>query len=356
MKKKRFRIGYVLAIIIPIIIAGAGLYVFSEYLYGVENYSPKVKVEEYYDLVKSGEYEKAFDLVGIKTDSFNKTEEYVKYFDGLYEKIDNISYSERKLQRTEEDVFIDAYINKKLPQKFKLTKTGEKISYNFDKWNISLIQEFPKMSITVYCPEGVNISINNTLIDNSFCTDKDKYIIDKYKNVKDDNKNVELLTYQIDNLLPVATIDAKTISGEECEIILLEENDDKKTYLIKRNIPKDELQEMKDLAETITKKYSEYVANDIKFPAFAPYVYTESKLYDDLKEFYNAWFTPHQSYGFEDVNFFDMEVYDDTHYTLGVEFTYYVYKWDKRFDYQVSYHAYLLKVEDSWLLAELSIE
>ena len=279
------------------------------------------------------------------------------YKDLYGDTIDSVAYAERKLQRTERNVYIDAYINGKTTQKFVLTSTGEKRMRFFDTWTLAIVDEIPETSVTIHTPSGISLKVNGELLDDTYRVEPPGYVIDKYMNLKDDNKNIKTRTYKVDGLIKGFEVEAISDDGERCELILQEEDDETgSVYLVKRNIPAAELQQMKDIAENITKRYSEFVANDIKFHNFAPYVYKQSKLYDDLAEFYNAWFTPHDDYGFEEVSFFDIEAYDDTHYTLGVEFVYYVHRFNKRFDYPVRYHVYLLKTGDKWLLAELSIE
>lgn len=350
-------IGWIPAICIPLILVTAALYVFSKLLYGFEYYSPVVTVEGYYELIKSGDYNVAMDMLGIEGDELNDRSRIIDYFKDLYgDKIESVAYAERKLQRTENNVYFDAYVNGKITQKFVLTKTGEKRMRYFDTWTISLIDQIPKTSLTVHAPIGVYIKVNGRDIDETYLTEEPLYVIDKYKNVKDNNKIIETSTYVVKDLIKGYDIEVLSEDNELCELILLEENEAGTVYRVKRNIPAEEIRTMKDIAETITKGYAEFVSNDSKFYNFAPYVYKESKLYDDLKEFYNGWFTKHEDHGFEEVSFFDMEAYDDTHYTLGVEFIFYVHKSGVRHDYPMKYHVYLLKTEDKWLLAELKIE
>lgn len=356
-KRKRLRIGWIFAVIIPIIVIVSALWILSKLLYGLEYYSPVVTVEEYFELISEDKYDEALDMIGIEADGLNDHTLLVNYFRDLYgDSIDSVAYAERKLQRTENNVYIDAYVNGKFTQKFVLTKTGEKRMRYFDTWTLALLDEIRKTSVTVHTPAGVSLKVNDIEIGDSYRVEPAGYVIDKYKNLKDDNKDIETRTYKVSDLLAGFTVEANTADGEKCELVLQEEGEGGTVYIAKRSIPEAQLQEMKDIAENITKRYSEFVANDIKFYQFAPYVYRDSKLYDDLAEFYNAWFTPHDDYGFEEVTFYDIEAYDDTHYTLGVKFVYYVHRFNKRFDYPVDYHVYLLKVDDKWLLAELSIE
>ena len=357
-KRSRFSFGWFFAISIPLVIVIASLYLFSKLLYGFEYYSPAVTVEDYFELIRNDQYEQAMDMVGIEGDQLNDRSRMIAYFKDLYgDKIESVAYAERKLQRTEDKVYIDAYINGKTTQKFVLTKTGEKRMRFFDTWTLALVDDIPKTSVTIHIPVGISLKVNGIDIGESHRVEPAGYVIDKYKNLKDDNKFIETRTYKVGDLMKGFEIEAVSDDGEACELVAQDEDEDGgAVYIVKRSIPESQLQEMKAVAENITKRYSEFVANDIKFHNFAPYVYQNSKLYDDLKEFYNAWFTPHDDYGFEEVSFFDIEAYDDTHYTLGVEFVYYVHRFNKRFDYPVRYHVYLLKVGDKWMLAELSIE
>jgi len=355
--KKRIHAGWILAVMIPLIIVMAGLFAVSKYLYGVEYYSPTGPLEKYVELIRSKDYVKAMEFVGLKETPFNTVKEYENFFKTSYgDSVESFVFIERKLQRTEQNVFYDVRINKKESQKFKLTKTGEKKLIIFDTWNMELIQTIAIKTVVIEAPPDIVISLNGTVVPKDLLLPGSEYSLDYFKNVQDDKTNLTMSSYQIKDIVAISSIEAKTASGELCEVTLLEEKENISTYVVRKPIPKTQEDELKTLVEKITKKYSEFVAKDVGFSALSPYLYKNTKLYTDLKSFYNGWFTPHQSYGFEDVKFFDMQSFDETHCAVGIEFTYFVYKFDQRFDYPVKYNVYLIKIDNSWLVADLSIQ
>ena len=358
LQKKRRHTGWVLAVVIPLVIVIAGLFVFSKFLYGVEYYSPTVQLENYIELVRAKDYKGAMDFIGLKTASFNSLEAYTVFFQNYYGDMTgkNYVFTERKLHRTEQSNFYDVQIAKNVTQKFKLTRTGEKKLYLFDTWKVELESPIPTRTVLIHTPSGVSIDLNGTAITPEFRKTDSTFSLDYYKNVKDDNKKFAMDTYQVDGLVAITSLEAKTSGGEPCVVTLLEEKDSVSTYLVNLPIPKDQVEGLKTLTETMTKKYAEFVAKDVSFAEFSPYLYKNTKLYDDLKEFYNGWFTGHQSYGFEDLKFFGLQSFDDTHCVVGIEFKYFVYKSDVRFDYQVKYNVYLLKVQGKWLIADLIVQ
>lgn len=355
--KRNIHLGWILAIVIPLLIVIAGLYAFSKFLYGVEYYSPTVTLEKYVDMIKTKDYTGAVNYIGLKENTFNSLGDYTTYFQNYYgDSVESYVFTERKLQRTEDSVFYDVRINKKDAQKFKLTKTGEKKLFLFDTWKVEMVQAIPTKTVAIQTPPGVALNLNGVAVTNDYKLATPTYSLDFYKNIKDDFKNLSVESYEIKDIVAISSIDAKTAAGDACEVVLQTDKDGIVTYIVKLPLPKTQEAEIKARTEVITKKYAEFVAKDVVFSALTPYLYKNTKLYDDLKEFYNGWFTPHTSYGFENVNFFDMQSFDDTHCAVGIEFNYFVYKFGKRFDYHVKYNVYLIKVEKSWLLADLSIQ
>ena len=359
LRRTRIHAGWILAVGIPLIIVLAGLFVFSKFLYGVEYYSPSVQLEKYVSLVSAGDYAGAMDFIGLKTTPFNRVEEYTAYFKDYYGgPVESSVFTERKLHRTEQSRFYDVQINKKAAQKFELTKTGEKRLFIFDSWKVKLVTAIPTKSVLIHTPPGVRILLNGTEVSDQYKLAESTYSPNYYKNVKDDNTKIKTQTYRIDGLVAISSVEAKTASGEKCEVSLLETETKTAgvpTYLAVLPIPADQVAGIKAITETITKKYAEFVAKDMSFEDFAPYLYKNTKLYTDLKEFYNGWFTGHQTYGFENVEFFGLQYFDDTHYAVGIKFKYFVTKSGQRYEYDVKYTVYLLKVGKLWLLADMSI-
>ncbi|MHB8963952.1 MAG: hypothetical protein ACYC5K_12460, partial [Saccharofermentanales bacterium] len=64
--KRRFHTGWLLAFIIPLLLVAGILYVISKLLYGVEYYSPTVKLEEYVEAISTKDYTKAMEILGVE--------------------------------------------------------------------------------------------------------------------------------------------------------------------------------------------------------------------------------------------------------------------------------------------------
>jgi hypothetical protein len=355
--RRRFPIGWLLAIVLPLLVVAGMLFVFSQFLYGVEYYSPVVDLEEFVETVKAKDTAKIMEICDLKTDPFNRLDEYAAFFDEYYgAKVDHVVFVERKLQETGQDVFYDVRINKKTVQKFKLTKTGEKRLYLFDTWKLSLIDEIPRKSVVIHTVPGVALKVNGQPIGDGQRLSQTGYVIDEFDGIKDDAKNISYQSYQVDGLVHVSSIEAVADTGEICTLERLDDEDNVEHYVVRRPIPDAYVDELQAFTLTATKKYSEFVAKHITFSGLTPYLYQNTALYDNLREFYNGWFTGHDSYGFENTSYFGMEWYDDTHCRIGIEMNFYVYKSGKRFDYPIKYNVYLLKVGGKWLLADLSIQ
>lgn len=355
--KKRFHTGWFLAFAIPLLIVAAILFAFSKFLYGVEYYSPTVELEEYVQTIKAKDYSKAMDILGIKTAPFNGMAEYTAYFDKYYgDKIDKYVFIERKLQETDKEVFYDVSINNKVSQKFKLTKTGVKRMYLFDSWKLSLVEDLPMSKVVIHTVPGATLTVNGNAVGDDYLLPDPAYTLSYYKSIKDDSKNLPVESYQVSGLIAVSSIEAVSAAGEKCDVTLLGEKDGVMTYLVKTPIPASQTDILKAAGLEITKKYSEFIAKDITFSQLQPYLYKNTLFYDNLREFYNGWFTGHDSYGFENIKYFGLEWFDETHCKVGIEMNYYVYKAEKRFDYPIKYNVFLLKVGNKWLLADLSIQ
>jgi hypothetical protein len=360
VKKRRFPIGWMLALLIPLIIVSSGLYAFSKLLYGFEFYSPVVELEKYVGMISEKDYAGAMAFIGLETSPFNRLEEYTAYFEKYYgETVETSVFTERKLRRTEDSRFYDLQINKKPVQEFKLTKAGETKLYFFNSWTVKFTGTIPTESVVIHTPPGVRITVNGTEVTADYKSEGSTFAVTSYERVKDDNKNIVSETYQVDGLIALSSVEAVTLAGEACEVTQLTDTDttdDITSYLVTCPIPADQVEERKATAETIMKKYAEYIAKERSFGDLASVLYQNTGFYDEMKEFYNGWFTGHESFGYENLEFFGMESFDDTHCVVGVKFNYYVIKSGKRFDYDVKYYTYLLKVGDKWLLADISIK
>ncbi len=354
--KRRFHAGWFFAFIIPLLLVAGILFVFSKFLYGVEYYSPTVELEKYVDAINTKDYPKAMEMLGIEPTSINGMEEYTSFFEKYYgAKIDKYVFVERKLQETDKDVFYDVRINK-TSNKFRLTKTGVKRMYWFDTWKLSMVDEFPESAVVIHTIPGITLTVNGKPVGSEYRLPESAYTLDYYKTIKDDKKNLTMESYQVSGLIAVSSVEAVNAEGGKCEVTLLDDKDGVASYLVSAPIPASQEAELKASALEITKKYSLFIAKDITFSQLMPYLYQNTLFYDNLREFYNGWFTGHDSYGFEKTDYFGLEWFDDTHCKVGIEMNFYVFKGEKRFDYPIKYNVFLLKVGNKWLLADLSIQ
>ena len=355
--KRRFHTGWLLAFVIPLLLVAGILFVISKLLYGVEYYSPTVELEKYVEAIRTKDYPRAMEMLGVGETPFNGSEEYAAFFEEYYGgKVEKYVFVERKLQETDKDVFYDVRINKTASDKFRLTKTGVKRLYVFDAWELSLVGELPTRSVVIHAIPGVKLTLNGVPVGIEYRLPEPGYTLDFYKTIKDDSRELAVESYRIDGLIAVSSLKARNDYGEECAVTLLEDKDGVSSYLVNAPIPAAQAEELKAAALEITKKYSLFIAKDITFSQLTPYLYKNTLFYDNLREFYNGWFTGHDSNGFEKVDYFGMEWFDDTHCRIGIEMNFYVYKGEKRFDYPIKYNVFLLKVGNKWLLADLSIQ
>ncbi len=355
--KRRFRTGWFLAFAIPLLIVAGILFAFSKFLYGIEYYSPSVELEKYVKAVGDRDYAAALEMLGISGTSFNGPDEYAAFFKTYYgSTVKTYVYVERKLQRTERDVFFDLSINKKPAQKFRLTKTGAKRLFLFDTWKISTADPFPAQSVTIRSVPGVTVTLNGQPVGDEYLLDDPGFTLDPYKNVKDEKSTIAVRAWRVDGVIAVTSVTAADADGTPCEVELTDDAVGAPVYMAHAPIPDSRADALKAAALEITKTYSEFIAKDVSFSKLSPYLYKNSLFYDNLLEFYNGWFTGHESYGFENIRYFGLERYDDSHYRVGIAMDYYVYKKDKRYDYDIKYNLYLLKSGEKWLLADLSIQ
>ncbi len=351
-KRKSKRKYYVIfGLILPLILVStyfAGLYI---YLYGLENFNSEVYLNKYLDLIKSDNYEEIMKYNGIKEDDFNTIKEFKMYIDREYgENHDKTIIAKNQILSTENDDIYKVQFDGKIIKEFKVSKTDEKKFNYFNTWLVNKPeQNVYTESVRIYAPLGVDVYLNEVLLNEDYIIKEEK-VYSHYDGIKDlDYNHPKLICYEVNNLMGVSSVQGKRKDGELCKITLNEGN-----YEIIADIPVNEMEELKPLAEEFAKKYAAFIAENCKFSELSEYLYKNTQFYDTLKEFYNGWFPEHSSFGYEQIEFGNMMWYDENHASIQVKFNYYItYGNNKRRDYPVAYEIYFARIDGKWLVANV---
>ena len=346
IKKGKPKYFLIFGIVVPLIIITLyfiGMYVF---LYGFENYNSEVYLNEYIDLIKNKEYEKIMKINNIQEDKFNTSKEFATYIDKEYgNDIDKIVVVKNTTSSNENDEYYKVQFDNKNIKEYKLSKTYEKKLLIFNTWAIQKPeQNIYTESVKIYCPIGVEIYLNGSLVTDEYLTNEE-FIFTEFSGIKDEAyKHPKLICYEINNLISISSLQAKQRDDSLCEIIT-----EKGYYKVTANIPKKEEEILKPLAEEVSKKYAAFIAEDCTFSEISTYIYKNTEFYDTLKEFYNGWFPEHSTFGYENIEFNNLLWYDENHSSMQVKFNFFItYGNNKTRDYSVAYEIYFVKIDGEW--------
>ena len=114
--------------------------------------------------------------------------------------------------------------------------------------------------------------------------------------------------------------------------------------------------EYTELAVKYTKKYAEYITNDLDHDTFMKMILSDQPMYDELKDNPFYFYTGHKKHWFENEQWLDLNVYSDICFSCEVKFDYYIgqIKTDANFVKMLPLDIkfWIVEYEGKWYLAD----
>lgn len=349
-KSKKFLI---FGIIVPLIIVSIYFTMLYSYLYGFENYNPEVYLNKYIQLLQSNNYEKILKINEFKETYFNGKSEFVEYLNNKYGNFkDKVKIIKDNNLCTNDKYVYNVQFGKGNINKITLLKTDKKKLLYFNTWKVDKPEKYfeNEKEIKIYCYKNIKVKLNEKLITDEYKESCEN--IELFNNILDDKfESPKLICYNIKKLLNITSISAEMPTGEKCEVI----NNDDGSYIVKpvmNNVIKESIE---PLTIEVGKKYAAYIAEDYTFRDLKNYLYKDTQFYKTLLEFYNGWFPLHSSFKYDNVVIEDMEWYSDICCSSKIKFDYVItYKNNRKRKYDIAYKIYFTKIDNKWLVSNIT--
>lgn len=324
-----------------------------EYLYrfleAYEKNVPTNAANSVAELYKAGNFTKILEMQGVSFDEFNTPEEYAEYIHRVYGE-DFSAASAYKTAVDGENQIYTIYCDKTKLCTITISPNGNIDEFGLQGWNVAMEQlTYPKLhSVKIYAPENASASVNGIVLGDKN-TISEEHSIKAYDDLFDENMRPKFKVYEVTGLLNVPEVSVTDATGAQMK--LTEKNG--KFYALPEVSP--EFEEMiKARTEEIALKYALYSILDLKFEDISAYLYKDSEYYKRVKSFYNDWYREH-TFSYDGVKFEDITVYDDTHCSAHIYFTYHIDIGYKVIDYDVSYNMFYILSDGQWMLCGMEL-
>ena len=355
-KKRRRRRWMICGFVLPCMLFAVFMIFLYKFLYGLENYSVEAYLQKYLSLIESKDYDAIIEYEGIELNEFNHREEFIKYMSAKYgDNPQNIKYVKRITSDQDEAAYYTIQPEGGKTASVKLIKTGNKKMQIFDEWRVkpdtnSMYEE----TATIYSPPGVKIYLNGTLVTEEYLIPYKYRQVGQYSVVKDEGYSPpKLMCYEVSGLMAISSVEAESTQTVDCAVVKQEESGN--VYEVSASMDGEEAESFKALAWEVAQTYADFINEDARRSDINRYLYENTEFYDAIQEFDNYWFPIHDDSGHEgDIEYSEMNWYDENHRSINIKTTYYVTNNGKKKEYPIDYTIYFLRVGEEWKVTSIS--
>ena len=186
---------------------------------------------------------------------------------------------------------------------------------------------------TFRLPSNYQVVVNGKEITNSKTWLIEENVgIEELKNIPEDSFTKPVLNvYKVAVLSGDLTIEAKNYAGEP---VTLSYEEAGMQYTGDFAVADSRKDTYMNLAVEGAKKYSNFMSNDLSKGAFLSQIIKSSRMYQDMMEYRQEFYTDHDSTKFENVEAYDLKVYGERCFSCAVYFDYWIYGQRGKPDFQ----------------------
>ena len=325
-----------------------------DFLESYETTNQKYAVDEYMMQYKNNDIPAILNILGVQYDDFNTENEYVKFFKENY--TEDVSQAIALKASTSNNVTTyNVCINKNVNiSEFTLSPDGKKNDYGHEGWKAETIQTadelFPKYnSAKVYIPKGATVYVNGTALTSKYLSSED-YSVKFYDGLDDTSLRPEFEVYDTGSIfLNAPQVSVKDSDGNDMRI-----EEKSGSYYAYSSIDNAELEELKKYAENFSVTHAKFITKDTDFDSVSPYLIQESDYYRKVHSYWNEYYRQH-TITYDNLKFSDPIVYDSNQVVIDISFGYHVDIGYMTNDYDVEYTLCLIKINDEWKIASMSL-
>jgi|GEM_PF-4569306 len=318
------------------------------YLEEYEASRPRTAVEEYLVLLQQKDYPAAFSKASFEKNEFLDEGVMTRHIERtLGEDLSHAIVTEvAGYENTDErkcDIVVD---RKKL--RVHLKNSGRKSRHNFPVWEMSL-ESPPSQKLTVTAPAQAKIMMNGKELPERFRKPETTPVA-SFSTLKNPALAPRTAFYEVNGLFEQPEITA-TLDGVPAQVTT-----DGTTVTVSATPPENTLNSYQKLAEDAAKVYAAFITKDNSFTGYKKYLHTETTYYDEVKGFYNGWYSDHEKNGYENIKHGKTESYGESAFTAEISFDYFIMRNGKKSVFPSSYVLSFLKKDGKMLLVNLEVK
>lgn len=115
----------------------------------------------------------------------------------------------------------------------------------------------------------------------------------------------------------------------------------------------------KEIAINGAKKYASFMSNDVSMSNFLSGIISSTKMYKDMSEYRQYWYTDHDSTKFENIEAYDLKVYGENCFSCAVYFDYWIFGQRGKPDFQqkipTNTRIWYVNRNGTWYMADIEI-
>ncbi len=210
---------------------------------------------------------------------------------------------------------------------------------------------------TLRVPSDYSVSVNGTDISSS-----DRWKVSGEKT--DELKNMpagyftepEMITYKAALLSGMPEVTVKNYAGERTDV---QYDEGSMTFICDFAPSESVKEEYSQIAVDGAKAYAAFMTNDISMSSFLSRIIEGTRMYSDMSEYRQYFYTDHNSTSFENTEVYDMRTYTDNCFSCGVYFDYWIYGQRGKPDFQAKLETntriWYIKTDSGWKMADIEI-
>lgn len=211
---------------------------------------------------------------------------------------------------------------------------------------------------TFKIPSNYTVSVNGKEITSSdnWKTDKD-LPIEELSNIPTAYFTAPLMnTYKVAVVSGGLDVTAKNYKGDT---VMLKYDEKSMTYYGDFAVSENQQSTYTETAVKGAKKYAAFMSNDVSMGNFLSGIISGTKMYKDMSEYRQYWYTDHDSTKFENIEAYDLKVYGENCFSCAVYFDYWIFGQRGKPDFQqkipTNTRIWYVNRSGTWYMADIEI-
>ena len=211
---------------------------------------------------------------------------------------------------------------------------------------------------TFKIPSNYTVNVNGKEITSSdnWKTEKN-LMIEELSNIPTAHFTAPVMnTYKVAVVSENLNVTAKNYKGDT---VALKYDEKSMTYYGDFAVSENQQNTYTETAINGAKKYAAFMSNDVSMSNFLSGIISGTKMYKDMSEYRQYWYTDHDSTKFENIEAYDLKVYGENCFSCAVYFDYWIFGQRGKPDFQqkipTNTRIWYVNRSGTWYMADIEI-